>query len=217
MEQMKRKVYLVRHAESIWNRERRVQGTCQGIPLSPIGRLQAQTLGKRFKQLSFDSVYCSDADRANETARIALGDDYPIVLMSELRELSLGEWEGRLISEIREEIPGEVEKWYLKPTAVHIRGQEDLSSFRERAIEVMNRIIASSDSGNILVISHGGVICAYLTHLFNMELDDLWCFSLPNASITTIVLDFRPRLRSFGDTFHLEDDALGHDGMPSAL
>ncbi|MCK4235815.1 MAG: histidine phosphatase family protein, partial [Candidatus Krumholzibacteria bacterium] len=67
------------------------------------------------------------------------------------------------------------------------------------------------------VVTHGGFICSYLTHLLNMDLDDLWCFSLPNASITTVVLDFRPRLRSFGDASHLREDAVGLDGMPSAI
>jgi hypothetical protein len=50
-----------------------------------------------------------------------------------------------------------------------------------------------------------------------MPIDDLWSFSLPNASITTIVLDFKPRLRSFGDTSHLDTSALGLDGMPAPL
>jgi broad specificity phosphatase PhoE len=208
---------MVRHAESVWNQERRVQGTCRGIPLSELGRRQALLLGRRLSELTFSSVYCSDAERAVETAHLALGEDHPITIMHDLRELSLGEWEGRLISEIRDELPDMIERWYRNPTSVKVAGFEDLIEFRRRVVETMGKIIDDSDSGDLVVITHGGVICSYLTHLFNMAIDDLWSFSLPNASITKIVLDFRPRLRSFGDTSHLDGGALGLDGMPSSL
>lgn len=212
-----RKIYLVRHAESIWNEERRVQGSCINVPLSATGRSQALRLGRRLKNLSFHHVYSSDADRALETARIALGDNRPITSLSELRELNLGDWEGRLISEIKEEFPGEVDRWYRRPTTVRINGGEDIRSFRERSVAVMEKIISSSNGADVLVITHGGIICTYVTSLLNMDLDDLWSLSLPNASITTVVFDFRPRLRSFGDTAHLTGDAMGLDGMPSSL
>ena len=73
-------LYLVRHAESVWNSERRVQGTCLEVPLSPAGREQADLLGRRLRQLSFGHVYCSPAERALETARIALGEEHPITV-----------------------------------------------------------------------------------------------------------------------------------------
>lgn len=205
-----RKLYLVRHAESVWNRERRVQGTCLEIPLSTIGKTQARLLGERFKKIPVSSVYCSIAGRAVETAQIAFGRGYPITIMEELQELSLGSWEGRLISELRDEDPETVDRWYRRPTTVKIEGGEDLDAFRDRAVDAMNKIVESTD-GDVLVIAHGGVICSYLTHLFNMDLDDLWSFSLPNASITTLVCDFRMRLRSFGDTAHLQGDSKGFD------
>ena len=94
MDHDKRKLYLVRHAESVWNAERKVQGTCPGILLSELGREQARLLGNRLRAIEA-AVYCSDAERAVETARLALGNGRDMTLMEELRELSLGEWEGR--------------------------------------------------------------------------------------------------------------------------
>ena len=217
MEQEKRKIYLVRHAESVWNGERRVQGTCAGIALSERGRIQARLLGNRLRSMRIRSVYCSDAERAVETARIALGDGKEMTLMHDLRELSLGEWEGRLIRELRENDPDLLDRWYRRPTTVKIEGAEDMYSFKKRILAAFDDIIKAPGGGDAVVISHGGVICAYLTHLLNMDLDDLWSFSLPNASLTTIILDFKPRLRGFGDTAHLHRDCLGADGMPSAL
>ena len=212
-----RKLHLVRHAESVWNGERRVQGTCPGVLLSERGREQARLLGERLRRMEFSAVYSSDAERAVETARIALGEESEISMRPELRELTLGAWEGRLIGDLRKEALDQVDLWYRAPTKLEIEGAENLYAFRDRVVSAIETIIDSSDEGDLLVFTHGGVICGYLTNIFEMDLDDLWSFSLPNASITSIVLDFRPRLRSFGDTAHLMGDSLGSDGMPSAF
>jgi broad specificity phosphatase PhoE len=217
MDAPQRKIYLIRHAESAWNSERRVQGTCLQVPLSPTGRMQSRLLGLRLRRFPLRAVYSSDAERALETARCALGDGYRLTVSGEIRELSLGEWEGRLISDIRAETPDRLEAWYRSPSTVKLEGGEGLSVFRKRVASFMEKLIGVPEAGDVAVITHGGVICMYLTHLLHMPLDDLWSFSLPNASITTIVLDFKPRLRSFGDTSHLDTSALGLDGMPAPL
>jgi broad specificity phosphatase PhoE len=211
-----RKIYLVRHAESAWNSERRVQGTALQVALSPTGRAQALLLGGRLRALPLEAVYSSDARRTIETARLALGEDFPVRISEEIRELSLGEWEGKLISDLRDEDPEKLEAWYRKPSTVRLERGEDLVRFRKRVVSFMDGK-AASGAGDVAVITHGGVICIYLTHILGMHLDDLWSFSLPNASITTVVLDFKPRLRSFGDTSHLDASALGLDGMPAPL
>lgn len=211
-----RKIYLVRHAESSWNRERRVQGMCLDVPLSPTGRAQAQLLGARLRGMPLEAVHSSDAERALATARLALGDGRRITVSDRIRELSLGEWEGRLISDLHAEDPGKLDAWYRAPSTVNLKGGEDLASFRRRVVSFIDEIIAAP-GGDVAIITHGGVICIYLTHLLRMHVDDLWSFSLPNASITTVVLDFKPRLRSFGETAHLDASALGLDGMPAPL
>jgi broad specificity phosphatase PhoE len=212
-----RKIYLIRHAESLWNSERRVQGTCLQVPLSPTGRSQAQLLGRRLRTLPLRAVYSSDAERALETARLSLIDGRRVTVSREIRELSLGEWEGRLIADLRAEDPEKLDAWYRKPSTVRLKGGEDLGAFRNRVVSFIDGIVGSPDGGDTAVITHGGVICGYLTHILGMHADDIWSFSLPNASITTVVLDFKPRLRSFGDTAHLDTAALGLDGMPAPL
>jgi broad specificity phosphatase PhoE len=212
-----RKIYLIRHAESLWNSERRVQGTCLQVPLSPTGRSQAQLLGRRLRTLPLRAVYSSDAERALETARLSLIDGRLVTVSREIRELSLGEWEGRLIADLRAEDPEKLDAWYRKPSTVRLKGGEDLGAFRNRVVSFIDGIVGSPDGGDTAVITHGGVICGYLTHILGMHADDIWSFSLPNASITTVVLDFKPRLRSFGDTAHLDTAALGLDGMPAPL
>jgi len=215
MNKKPRKMFLVRHGESVWNVQRRVQSNLLQNPLSKKGKRQAALLGEKLRSMEFDHVYCSNVERAVETARIALGDKVQPNYLEELREVSFGSWEGRLINDIKGDEPGKIENWYNNPTSVSIKGAEDLFSFRERVVSVFETIVNGNNMGDILVISHGGVICVYLTYLLGMSLDGMWSFSLPNASVTTIVLDFRPRLRLFGDTSYLDPEALGFDGMPS--
>ena len=215
MDHGKRRLYLVRHAESVWNAERKVQGTCPGIPLSERGREQARCLGTRLRGIEAEAVYCSDAERAVETARLAFGMDREIRLERKLRELSLGEWEGRSIVALLEEEPSLISRWYREPTKVRIEGAEDIFAFRERVVRTIESIGETSDGDDIIIVAHGGVICAYLTHILGMSLDDLWSFSLPNASITEIILDFKPRLRLFGDTAHLSGGDCRSNGISS--
>jgi broad specificity phosphatase PhoE len=211
-----RKVHLIRHAESAWNLERRVQGTALDVALSPTGREQARLLGRRLRSLPLEAVYSSDAGRTLETARLALGEGFPLRISEEIRELSLGEWEGRLIEDLRAEDPAKLDAWYRRPSTVKLERGENLAAFRGRVVSFMDAN-AAAHAGDVALITHGGVICVYLTHILGMNVDDMWSFSLPNASITTVVLDFKPRLRSFGDTAHLDAAAIGLDGMPAPL
>jgi broad specificity phosphatase PhoE len=211
-----RKIHLVRHGESTWNSVRRVQGNHDEVHLSDLGRAQAGMLGARLRSMEFAAVYCSSAERAVETARIALGEDRRIELLDDLREISFGKWEGLLVSEVKERYPGKLEQWFRSPSKVAIEGAEPYLEFHERACRTVDGIIEST-SGDILIVTHGGIICAWLTHVLAMSPDDIWSFSLPNTALTTVMIDFRPRLRLLGDVSHLDGKTLGFDGMPSPL
>ena len=208
-----RRIDLVRYGESTWNSVRRVQGNHDEIHLSELGKAQASHLGNRLRGMEFSSVFCSSTARARETALIALGDDYPLEFMDDLREISFGEWEGLLTGEVEDKYPGELELWFRSPSKVTIEGAEPFPEFHKRASSTVDGIIAETE-GDILIVSHGGIICAWLTHVLGMSPDDIWSFSLPNTSLTTVVIDFRPRLRLLGDVSHLNGKTLGFDGMP---
>jgi broad specificity phosphatase PhoE len=209
-----RKIHLVRHGESTFNAVRRVQGNGDGITLSERGRRQAGMLGARLGALGVGRVFCSSAERAVETARLALGEDFPLELRDDLREIGFGEWEGMLVEDVRERFPGELELWFRAPSSVAIAGAEPYERFYPRAVGAVEEIV-SSTGDDVLIITHGGIICAWLTSVLGMSPDDIWSFSLPNASLTTVVLDFKPRLRLLGDVSHIDGSVIGFDGMPS--
>ena len=216
MKEELRRIHLVRHGESTWNAVRRVQGNHVDVHLSELGRAQAALLGDRLRRMEFSSVYCSSMERARETALIALGEDHPIEFMDDLREISFGEWEGMLVSEVQERYPGDMERWFVSPSRVSIAGAEPFDEFHDRASRTVDGIIDDTE-GDILIVSHGGIICAWLTHVLGMSPDDIWSFSLPNTSLTTVMIDFRSRLRLLGDVSHLDGKTLGFDGMPAPV
>ena len=88
------RLLLARHGQSVWNAERRFQGATD-VPLSPLGRAQAEALGQALRGRRLAAAYVSPFRRARETAQLALaGTDVPLVTFDDLRELSLGSWEG---------------------------------------------------------------------------------------------------------------------------
>jgi broad specificity phosphatase PhoE len=196
-------LYLIRHAETGFNRDGRVQGHTE-TNLSKLGIEQARRIGKRLDYVEFVAAYASPARRTMRTARLAF-ENVDIEAREGLREIRLGEWEGKKALVLRKRYPLEVERWFHSPSAVRIPGGETVGQFRRRVITEMNRIRKAHPAGEIAVVTHAGVICAYLTSLLGMSLDDLWSFKIRNASVTRVLFpQGKARIDLLGDIHHLE-------------
>lgn len=196
-------IYLIRHAETGFNRDGRVQGHSESN-LSPLGVKQARRVGRRLGYVEFVAAYASPSTRTMDTARFALGK-LDIVPREGLREIRLGDWEGQKADELRKRYPREVERWFHSPMAVRIPGAETVGQFRRRVVREMNRIRKEHPCGEIAVVTHAGVICAYLTSVLGMSLDDLWSFKIRNASVTRVLFpQGKARIDLLGDIHHLE-------------
>lgn len=164
------RVLLVRHGQSEWNAIGRWQGQADP-PLSDLGRAQARAAAHSLGAL--DAVYASDLQRATETAEIisaelGLG---PVVIDPDLRERDAGEWSGLTRAEIHDRYPG-----YL-PEDRHTAfapergepqrppGWEADDPFRKRVLQALARIQAAVPDGDVLAITHGGVIYVVEDHL----------------------------------------------------
>ncbi len=198
-------LYLIRHGETTHNADGRVQGHTESH-LSDLGREQARRLAGRLADAPIRRVVSSPLSRAVETARIAFAHRAPVETHPGLREIHLGEWEGRRADELREHYPEQVRLWFQRPSAVRIPGAETVRGFRRRVANTFADIRRTSPAeGAVAVVAHGGVICVYLTHLLGMRLDDLWRFKIRNASVTRVVFpQDRPRIDLLGDIHHLE-------------
>ena len=100
---------LVRHAQTIWNREKKIQGQSDS-PLTSDGKIQALRWGGLLKQFSWNRILASDIGRAMETAKI-INQALKLSLQtdSRLREQDWGEWTGKTISQLKIDTPRELD------------------------------------------------------------------------------------------------------------
>jgi broad specificity phosphatase PhoE len=141
--------------------------------------------------------------RAVETAEIALVDaGIPLTPIEELRELSLGDWEGCTVDEIRQQDGDPYAAWLRSPLDCPPPGAEPLPDVRDRVVAAVDRIAAAHGEGDALVIAHGGVISVYACHLLDCSFNHLWRLRVDNCSLTVVK---PPRLVMLNDTRHLGD------------
>jgi broad specificity phosphatase PhoE len=209
------RLLLARHGQSVSNAVRRFQGV-QDVALSELGARQAEALGQAIRSLPIAAVYTSPLERARRTAEIAAaGLDVPVTPVDSLRELSLGDWEGHTVEEIRA-LPGDpYEQWVRDPVACLPPGAEPLSEVQARVVSAMADIAATHPNGQqVLVVCHGGVISAYLAHCLGLPLSSIWRLTLSNGSITEVA---PPSVRSVNSTRHLSGLGAGAPMSPSRL
>lgn len=141
-------VLLVRHGETDWNRDRRLQGQTD-VPLNDAGRAQAAALARELAGTEVDAVYSSDLARSLETARaIAEPHGLEVVTRAALRERHFGSWEGLTDEEIRARFPeAATGPWGDAET------HEQLT---ERVLAALHEIAASHPGGVVVVVTHGG-------------------------------------------------------------
>jgi broad specificity phosphatase PhoE len=203
------RLLLARHGESLWNAERRFQGHTD-VALSARGRAQAEALGRGLRGFRVRAAYVSPFSRALETAELALrGTGVPLAVVDELRELSLGTWEGCTIDEVRALDGDPYVAWLRAPHDCPPPGGEPLPAVSARVVAALDRITAAHPAGDdVLVVAHGGVISVYACLLLGASFNQLWRLRVDNASLTVVR---PPRLVSLNQTGHLPRDlAPGH-------
>jgi broad specificity phosphatase PhoE len=150
------RILLVRHGQSVWNADGRWQGQADP-PLSELGQTQAASASARIGIV--DGIYASDLLRAHHTAEIVaapIGAD--VAVDRRLRERAAGDWEGRTRADIDERWPGYLESGRRPP------GYEAGESVLARVLEVLGEIAEAHD-GDVLVVTHGGVVRTLERHL----------------------------------------------------
>jgi broad specificity phosphatase PhoE len=193
------RLILVRHGESTWNAEERLQGQLDP-PLSERGREQSRALAAMLDGLPDERVVCSDLGRARETAEL-LGLR-PVRFDARWREIDVGEWGGRTAAEIDAQ-GSELTNWRGGPRRAP--SGEPWETFSARVAGAVDELIAAA--GSWLVICHGGCIRVAVAHVTGA--DPLALGSPPNASATVFELGPRPRLLVYG--------SLPDGGLPTGL
>jgi broad specificity phosphatase PhoE len=174
------------------------------VALSSLGMRQAEALGQAVSRRAIAHVYVSPFERARHTAEIALARlGLPLTVVDDLRELSLGEWEGCTVEEIRTRPGDPYARWVRDPVQCLPPGGEPLADVQARVLRAVEGITAAHPNGDdVLIVSHGGVISALLAHCFGLPLSSIWRIAVANCSLSEIA---PPRVVSVNETGHLRD------------
>ncbi|HET7420596.1 MAG TPA: histidine phosphatase family protein [Candidatus Dormibacteraeota bacterium] len=199
------RLFLVRHGQSTWNREHRIQGQLDP-PLSAEGRRQAELLAARLAARSFAAHYASDLKRALETAKIVGARvGIPPTPDRGLREIFLAEWEGLRTDDIAQRYPDAWAKWVEEPDWDVVPGGEREADFEARVAGAIDGILRRHAHGDVLVVTHGGVIQVALHRIVGRPSQGLFPFRIQNASISLIEKrDGRMVVGGVNDIGHLE-------------
>lgn len=173
-----RRFFLVRHGQIRQHKEKIFLGQTD-VPLSEEGCKQAEAVGEELKNICLhtDRLYSSDLLRAAQTAK-AIQEQTGLerlVLDKGLREMNLGPWDGKFISEIKERMPEEYEK-----RGKHImtykmgHGSENFFDLQYRVVKALIRILKSDSSRDIVIVAHSGVLRVICTNLEGMDVSRHW-------------------------------------------
>lgn len=146
-------IYVVRHGQTDWNKEGRIQGSTDN-PLNATGQEQAAALGRTLTDVRLDAIYTSSHQRARQTAAVFEGRA-PIVAMDELRERHFGKFEGG-----NEKDAALVADWNKRrfTWTDDMEGGESLESQSKRAETALRKIRERhKDSGTVMIVAHGGI------------------------------------------------------------
>jgi len=169
-------IYLTRHGETEWNIENRLQGW-KDSALTEKGINNARRLGSRLRETEIQKIYTSPSLRAVHTAEYIRSErEVPIVKEPNLKEINLGEWEGKTKAEIEPYFKKEFSDFWNAPESYDHRPHkgEGLNEFKQRVEEVLMRIVAENTHGNILIVTHAVAIKAILSLTLGIPTEKMW-------------------------------------------
>ena len=158
-------LYFVRHGETQYNVEKRIQGFCDS-PLTERGIFQAKSVGKGLSDIDFKEAYASDSQRVLDTAKYAIGDrDIPLIIDPRLKEMNFGVLESLIEEEIFAQHGNILETLFsFKDLNASAPEGESCVQLFTRTLNAVEDIIKKHalDGGNILIFSHGITIGNYI-------------------------------------------------------
>jgi probable phosphoglycerate mutase len=182
-----RLLFLVRHGQSAFNVEGRLPGQMEGVALTDEGRRQAYRAAVALSGVPLSAVVSSPLERALDTAKaIAKGGALEIQQEPGLMDTDVGRWTGMKIDDVKKNDPA----WnaFIERPDQPPEGVEGLVQVQERAIAVVERILASSELGNfVAVVSHADIVKVILAHYMHIHFDTtLRHMYIGNASISAL-------------------------------
>lgn len=199
------RLVLVRHGQSAWNAEHRIQGQLDP-PLSGLGEREAAAAATRIQPDRVAGFYCSPLQRTRQTAApIAAVLGRQPVLVDGLKEIQLGSWEGRTGAELAREEPERWARWSAYPSWDLVPGGEGRIAFTHRVSHTLRELWDRHPEGDVVCVTHGGVVQAALHEAIGRIAEGSFPFRVSNASLSVLERDANGRLVVAGanDVAHL--------------
>lgn len=199
-------IYIVRHGETLWNRDKRLQGSTD-IALSDYGRELAVETGQNLSHIQFDKVFSSPLQRAYETAGLILpGQKDEIITDDRIRELNFGIYEGKTMPELKSDPDGYFQYFFDAPEKYQAPAQgESLTHLCERAADFLTEVIEplADTCSRIMIVAHGAINKAMMMHVKNeRDLSRFWAGNL-QRNCNVIILDYSRNKYKILDESHL--------------
>ncbi len=167
-------LYITRHGETVWNKQKRMQGW-RDSELTETGVRNAGLLGDRLRDVPFDAIYSSPSIRTRSTAELIKGEkDIPINFDEKLKEINMGEWEGKTVSFIEDNDPEQFHCFWNTPHLYTAQTGENFGDLKNRVLAFLTSIQENHTSGTILVVTHAVVIKTMMSLFKNNPLEKLW-------------------------------------------
>ena len=205
------RLILVRHGETEWNRQRRVQGL-SNLALNDTGKKQAEALGRALRNEKVGAIYSSPLRRAQETARaIRRFHKVDVEILDGLKELDVGDVDGMTYEDMKIHHGEFFVRWMTDFTSVRLPGGGFLPELREQCCTAIQDIVkkerkAGTDDRVAVVVTHFFPLMCIICNSMGLDLSHCRRLRLDLASIS--ILDFNTGstvLVSLNDTCHLRE------------
>ncbi len=210
------RIIAIRHGETAWNVDTRIQGHLD-IPLNDTGLWQAARVGEALADETVAAIYTSDLQRAHATAQaVARTTGAPLATDEGLRERSFGQFQGRTFAEIEAELPEQARRWRQRDPDYAPEGGESLTTLRTRIAGTVARLAARHTGEQVVLVAHGGVLDALYRLATGQDIRSPRTWHLGNAAINRLL--WTPdglTLVGWGDVGHLETAAAARDELHS--
>lgn len=204
------RIFLLRHGETAWNRERRIMGR-RPVPLSERGRAQLAALVPHLTSLGIEHVFTSPLPRARATADLVAASLGGVSVVEEpgLTEVDYADWEGKTFPELVGDPT--YHEFRKDPLGTPFPGGgESLYQVRDRVFAAMGRVTAAADGRPAVVVSHGDPLRLVLCGCLAMDVAELRRIRVDNGALSAIeltgdwaevkFLNMRPDLDAMLDT-----------------
>ena len=182
----KLRVFVIRHGESTWVRERRFAGS-RDVPLTDTGRRQCAAVARALAATGVAAIYASPLERARASAEvIAEPHRLPVRIVPAFAEMAFGAWEGLTRDEIRARFPEGWEQWRSAPHLCAPLGGETVSKVAERVGAGLTELQQAHADQTIVLVSHSIVMRVMVLGALGLGLDRLWTVDAAPAGITEI-------------------------------